>query len=222
MDPNRNVWNEQHKALRAALTSRDKWPQAVDLFFQVHSMVHTAELSQGSVYSLEDEIWPGLTEAQFRRIPPKAEHSIVWNIWHLARIEDVTMNILVAGQEQVFTTGGWQSKLGVTACETGNSMSQDEIVQLSQQVDLEALRAYRLAVGRSTQEVVKQLRPDLYKQKVDSVRLKRIVDEGAVLAASTGLLAYWGGLTMAGLLLMPPTRHNLVHINESLTLKNKK
>jgi hypothetical protein len=32
---------------------------------------------------------------------------------------------------------------------------------------------------------------------------------------------YWGGLTLAGLLLMPPTRHNLIHLNECVKIKKK-
>jgi hypothetical protein len=39
--------------------------------------------------------------------------------------------------------------------------------------------------------------------------------------AGRGVIGYWGGLTGAGLLLMPPTRHNLVHLNEMLKIKAK-
>ena len=46
-------------------------------------------------------------------------------------------------------------------------------------------------------------------------------DEGAVVEGARGLLDYWGGLTIAGLLLMPPTRHNFVHLNEAWMLKGK-
>jgi hypothetical protein len=35
------------------------------------------------------------------------------------------------------------------------------------------------------------------------------------------VLEYWGGLTYAGLLLMPPTRHNFIHLNEALRVKKK-
>jgi hypothetical protein len=38
-----------------------------------------------------------MTEAQICCIPPKGGHSIAWTLFHLARIEDITMNMLIAG-----------------------------------------------------------------------------------------------------------------------------
>ena len=59
------------------------------------------------------------------------------------------------------------------------------------------------------------------KQKVDPARLERVLAEGAVVDEARGVLDYWGGLTYAGLLLMPPTRHNFIHLNEALRVKKK-
>jgi hypothetical protein len=36
-----------------------------------------------------------------------------------------------------------------------------------------------------------------------------------------GIVDYWGSRTIAGLLLMPPTRHNFTHLNEARMLKQK-
>lgn len=35
------------------------------------------------------------------------------------------------------------------------------------------------------------------------------------------IIAYWGGRTLAGLLLMPPTRHNFLHLSEALRIRQK-
>jgi hypothetical protein len=83
------------------------------------------------------------------------------------------------------------------------------------------LRAYRIAVGRRTEKIVRQLTPDELKQKVDPVRLQQVKDEGAVVAAASVITDYWGGRTIAGLLLMPPTRHSFLHLNEALRIKQK-
>jgi len=58
-------------------------------------------------------------------------------------------------------------------------------------------------------------------EKVDPERLNQILKEGAVVEEAHEVLEYWGGLTYAGLLLMPPTRHNLIHLNEGLRIKKK-
>jgi hypothetical protein len=156
-----------------------------------------------------------------RRIPQKEEHSLAWLLWHMARIEDVTMNLLVAGAPQLFTIEKWQGLLSVSVQDTGNATARETIVQLSQTVDIEALRAYRQAVGRRTRETVRQLLPEQLKQKVDPKRLRRVMDEGAVVPEAQGLIDYWGRRTIAGLLLMPPTRHNFIHLNEAARLKRR-
>jgi hypothetical protein len=43
-----------------------------------------------------------------------------------------------------------------------------------------------------------------------------------VVEAAAGLLDYWGRRTIAGLLLMPATRHNIVHLNEAARIKQKR
>jgi hypothetical protein len=48
------------------------------------------------------------------------------------------------------------------------------------------------------------------------------MDEEAVVEAARGVVDYWGRLNIAGLLLMPPTRHCFVHLNESLRLKQRR
>ena len=184
-------------------------------------MVHAAAMSQTGLWSFQDEAWQGVSEAAARRIPPGGEHSLAWLTWHIARIEDVTMGILVAGGPQILESGRWQAQLNTGCRHTGNLMSAEEIVQLSAAVDLDAMLAYRLAVGQRTREVIRQLAPADLRRRVDPARLQRLADEEAVAPAAGDLLAYWGGLTIAGLLLMPPTRHPFVHLNEALRIKSK-
>ena len=54
-------------------------------------------------------------------------------------------------------------------------------------------------------------------------RLNRILNEGGVLdvEGSRWLLDFWGKKNVAGLILMPVTRHQLVHLNDSMKIKKK-
>jgi hypothetical protein len=65
-------------------------------------MLHSAQMAQAGLWSFEDEVLQGLADPDLRRIPPDEEHSITWVLWPLARIEDVTMNLLVASRPQLF------------------------------------------------------------------------------------------------------------------------
>jgi DinB superfamily len=221
MNPDRKFWNQQQQALRQELAHADSHHKAIELFLSQHAMVHSAEMSHAGLWSFEDEILDRITGQQMRLIPRNCDHSIAWVLWHITRIEDVTMNLLVAGSPQVLLREGWLERMKISVRDTGNAMDADRVVALSETVNLEALRAYRLSVGRRTREIAELLQPEEFKRKVDPTRLQKISLEGAVLEAASDVLGYWGGLTIAGLLLMPPTRHNFIHLNEALRVKQK-
>ena len=222
MELNRKHWNEQQKLLRQALTKSGDYQSAINLFLRQHAMVHRAEMSQMEAHSFADEVWQDASDEMVRCVPPKFEHSITWIIWHLARIEDMTMNGLLAGKPQVFHQDDWLPRLNITIHHSGNVVMDDaDVTKLSQTIDIDALKSYRLAVGRSTREAVRSLQAEEFKQKVDPIRLQELLDNGSVIAEASDLLDYWGNLTKTGLLLMPPTRHNFIHLNEALKVKMK-
>lgn len=219
MEEHRKDWNKQQKMLRALLENEDSHSEAISSFLSQHSVLHSVKMDQGKVWSFEDDVLNDLEEHAARRIPGNEEHSIAWCIWHIARIEDVTMNILVADRPQLFLEDQWRDRLGIAVVHTGNVMEDEDIEVLSNSIDIQALRDYRCAVGRRTQEIIKALKPEEILQKVQPDRLQKVVDEGAVVQAALGLIEYWSRRTIAGLLLMPPTRHNFVHLNEASKLK---
>lgn len=219
MDTNRQQWNQGHQKLHRALSANDG--QAIELFLIQHAMVHSQKMSGTKGWFFEDEVLGDILEEQFRCIPPKSEHSIAWILFHIARIEDITMNMLVAGTDQLFVHDHWMKKLNVNIAHSANSMDNWSVTALNTHMDIAALRAYRQAVGRRTREIVRKLKPEELKQKVDPARFQKVMDEGALLPEAIGILNYWSKRTIAGLLLMPPTRHNFLHLNEALRIKQK-
>jgi hypothetical protein len=91
----------------------------------------------------------GLTDAQLRQCLDR-HNSIVWLLWHIARVEDFIINIGVRAVPQVFDRDGWQSRLGVTRRDIGTGMSDKEVAEFSARVDVAAVRAYRAAVAQET------------------------------------------------------------------------
>jgi hypothetical protein len=221
MDDNRKFWNAQQKELQAILSRPEEHHRAIQLFLQQHAMVHSGSMSRSNLHSFEDEVCQGLSGQAFRIIPPGMEHSIVWILWHLARIEDVTMNLLVAGGTQVFFDQNWDRQIGAPIHDSGNAIRQQGVLALSLAVHVEILRAYRVAVGCRTREIVRHLSSGQLKQKVDPGRLLKVKGEGGVIHAAEEVITYWSRRTIAGLLLMPPTRHNFLHLNEAARVKAK-
>jgi hypothetical protein len=220
MDANHKQWNQGQQNLRRALTANEH-QKAIELFLIQHAMVHSAKVSKAELWSFEDEVLNHLTEDQIRCVPRGGEHSIAWILFHLARCEDITMNMLVAGTPQLFVRDGWRKKLKINIIHSANSMDDAGVATLSAKIDVDALRAYRQSVGRRTREVVRKLKPEELRKKAEASRLHQVMEEGAVLPEAIGILTYWSKRTVAGLLLMPPTRHNFLHLNEALMTKQK-
>lgn len=219
LNPDRKFWNEQQKILQSVLSRKGEHQNAIELCLSQHGMVHTAMMAQSGLWSFEDELWQGMSEDSFRRVPGNGDYSIAWHLWHCTRIEDITMNLLVAGNTQILDNDSWLEKMKVAVRDTGNAMDREAVEALSAAIDMEALRAYRLAVGRRTREIIKKLQPEELKQNVEAFRIQRVLDEGDVVEAAKWLTEYWSKRKIAGLLLMPATRHNFVHLNEASRIK---
>lgn len=218
----RKLCLKQQSELRKLMKDPNQHIEAMQLFFSQHAMLHSAIMAGTEPWSFEDEVLDDLSGAEIRRVPKNQDHSVAWNIWHIARIEDVAMNLLVAGSPQVFIQDKWLERLQINVRDTGNAMSPKGVEELSASIDIEGLREYRVAVGRRTRSIVAELQPEELRSKVEPPRLQRVLDEGAVVEAAKGLTEYWGRRDIVGLLLMPASRHMLVHLNECLKIKRKR
>ena len=215
----RRQWSTDQKQLRSMLSSGDQLQEAKELFYSQHAVLHNREVSDTDTWSYADQVFEGLSQSQLRKIPENQDHSLIWILWHISRIEDVTMNILIADGVQVYHHNGWKQKLNAAIHHTGNNINDTDVLALSQQVNSDQLFEYRIEVGRQTRRIVSTLSREELAQKVSRDRLDRILDEGAVLQGSEELITYWSRRKIFQLLLMPPTRHLLVHLNEALALK---
>ena len=213
-------WNPRQARMKQLLRDKSGFAEAIRLCLELHGMVHFSEVAKRR--TMADELWEGLSEEDFAVIPRGSEFSIAWYFWHVARIEDLTVNLLIAGGDQILDDK-WMKNLGACARDTGNAMDDDETIALSRSLDKKWLRKYRNAVGLRTRSVVKSLKPADLKRKVEKSGLDRILAEGGVLEDenSVWLLDFWGKKDVGGLLMMPVTRHQLVHLNDCAKIRKK-
>lgn len=113
MESKRKTLNKKQTQLRDLLLTFKQHTKAINLFLAHHSTLHSLKVNDKSDWSYEDEILSDLTEDKFRYIPANYNHSIAWCLWHLARIEDVTMNILIDNSSQILHKNNWLQKLNI-------------------------------------------------------------------------------------------------------------
>jgi hypothetical protein len=221
--------------LREIIRVEDRFDEAMKLCYKIHAFVHESSVSAGEdainiddkiIYdgdqTLADAACENLRDIDYYTMPTVKDVTIAWNIWHLARIEDITMNILVGGGNQVFDEK-WRGVLNTEVKDTGNAMSDDEIIKLSKELNKPALLEYRRAVGKRSREILASLRPADMKRKF----MKECVESIPILGCLTEqpdsiwLMDFWGRKDVAGILLMPLTRHQEGHLNDCIKLKKK-
>ncbi|KNY25846.1 DinB family protein [Pseudobacteroides cellulosolvens] len=213
-------WNLKQKRLTETIRNPSLFAEAKRLLVDMHSSVHFAEMSGQKEATLIDQLWDGMQNYDFAIMPSEKAVTIAWNIWHITRIEDLTINILVNETNQVLSDE-WLSRLHIHVTDTGNAMSDDEIMDFSKRIDIEALKDYRIAVGLQTQKILSKLKSEDMKRKIKSEGLTKIFNEGGILEHpdSIWLLDFWGKKDVAGIILMPITRHQIVHINDGFKIK---
>ncbi len=131
------------------------------------------------------------------------------------------MNILAADNDQILHKDNYEYRLKAGFIHSGNGMSEEEVAGLSSAIDIDTLLAYRLDVGKRTRSIITSLQPEQLKAKISTERIKRLSEEQAVKASEQWLIEYWGNKSIAGLVLMPATRHNFMHLNKSMRIKHK-
>lgn len=215
-------WNPKQASLKDLLSKKDSFNEAISIALELHSFVHSSEVSDIIVKTYLDELMENLDESLYKSMPNVKGWTIAWNLWHITRIEDIASNILISEKGQVFNQE-WQKRMNVSVTDTGNAMTKDEIAAFSSSIDMKVFQQYRDAVGKRTRQVIKELELQELKRKVSPNSLKRVLDEGGVLEIeeSRWLLDFWGRKNVAGLLQMPITRHQIVHINDSMRLRKK-
>lgn len=206
--------SEMHKELGAVIRKKGELQTARRLFLSLHAKLHRSDISDGPENET-DRLFEDLADTEYRVMPTAKDETIAWALWHIARIEDLTMNLLAAETNQVFSDD-WEKRMNAPLTDTGNALSDDGIMALSFSLDIPALCAYRNAVGTRTRQIVSELSAEDLKRRVSPGSLGKVLEQGGVTpeADSIWLLDFWGKKDVAGLLLMPPTRHVMLHLND--------
>ncbi len=223
MEPTKKAWNEDHKILRGLLKKEPTFKSAIDLLMDQHARVHASDVSGIECMTFEDKLWKGTDEITFRTGQNKKGRTIAYSMWHSARIEDITMNLLVADEEQIIDQDNWMERINSPIYDTGNALNSDDILKFSRKIDMQALKEYRKAVGKKTGKIVNLLVYGDLKRKALETGLEKAMALGAVAndENSLWLIDFWGKKTVSGILLMPATRHHFMHINESMEAKKR-
>lgn len=150
--------------------------------------------------------------------PHPRTNSVAWNLWHIARAEDVGVNRFVANEPQVLNTD-WMQRMNLPLRHHGYAMTLAEVDELNRAVNLEGLHGYRRAVAARTRKVVANLESVDLERAMDAQRLRLILDdEGVAHPAAQGLFENYLGRTAGRNLMTYGATHGFQHVGEIDTI----
>ena len=186
-------------------------------FLDQHARFHAADVGGGAPASFSDRVLGGLDVKTLRARPLPSVNSIAWLVWHMARVEDVVVNLVIVAGAQVLDDS-WIRRLAVDRRDIGTAMTSDEVGALSARIDLDALAAYRSAVGRRTREVVRALAPSAWDEEIVEADTARAAAVGAFAPEAEWVPGFWRKQTRSTRLGAMCT-HNAMHVGEAVTLR---
>jgi hypothetical protein len=189
----------------------------VAFFLSQHAAVHALEVS-GRAFPAQ-LAFDDLSADQMRIRPGEGLNSLVWLLWHMARTEDVAINVVVAGSDQVLDVE-WTHRMNVPWRIIGTGMTDSEVGELTARADVPSVLAYRSAVGIRTRQVVQALRAGAWDEPVAEDDIKRAAAAGAFREWDTGLPHPWLGWSRADQIASSALRHNAAHIGEAVTIRS--
>ena len=190
-------------------------------FLMQHSRLHSVEVGGGASYG--DRVFGGLTDDQMRKRPGRGLNSLVWLLWHMARTEDVALNLVVVDGEQVLDDE-WVRRMNIPSRTIGTGMPEGDVGDLTLRCDVEAVRAYRAAVGRRTHDVVRGLRPEAWDEVLGFTDTARAAAAGAFAPNTPWVdeVGYkpWQGHSRAFQISGSAIGHNAMHFGEAVTIRS--
>jgi hypothetical protein len=190
---------------------------ARDLFLDQHAAVHSAAVG-GNKLSAAERTFAGLSDEQMRVRPREDLNSLAWLMFHIARAEDIWVNVLLAGRGQVFDDG-WPKRLGITRRDFGIGMTSAEVTDLTRSIDVAALSQYRDAVGRRTREIISGFKPTDWDGAIDAAAVQRAAADGAFGPRTEVIAKGMPGRPRMAVLSGIALIHSAAHMGEAATVR---
>lgn len=184
-----------HKELNKIIRKLEMWEISKNLFINLY-------------LELKNKI-----DNLFKELNDYKNENIIWNLWHIMRIEDLIVNILICEKESILNEK-LKNELNISITDTGNSLTKEEIKKFAKNINIKKLKYYSDKISKNTINLIKRLKAEDIKRKINKINLEKIINGCGVTKDNLWLIDYWGKKDITGLLLMPLSRHIIVHLNQ--------
>lgn len=115
----------------------------------------------------------GLTQEEINWQPNPEANSIGLILLHASRSEDSFIQTRMRGKPQVWETGKWYEKMGLTAAETASGYTAEQLAKFKTP-DVKTIMAYWDAVQTETRGYLKSFDPEDFEKKITFGRMGEV------------------------------------------------
>ncbi|NLU51616.1 MAG: phage head-tail adapter protein [Clostridiaceae bacterium] len=202
-------WSEKNKRIQILLGKETTYKEGIELLiaFRQEMFEQISQIVNG--YPVE-----AFYQMPFANANGYHNKTLSYSIWHIFRIEDIVAHTLIARDEQIFVTGGYQKKIGSPIITTGNELQGQEIADFSRKLNVRSLYEYAKEVMISTNSILLNLEYSQMKISYLDTDKERLRESGCISQDKNAiwLIDYWCGKDIRGLIKMPFSRHWIMHI----------
>ncbi|MDE6194643.1 MAG: phage head-tail adapter protein [Muribaculaceae bacterium] len=198
-----------NKKMQLELRKEISFASGIDTLLKLRSILFETVESFFGILSKEDfSAMPYVNAKGFHN------KNVAYSIWHIFRIEDIVVNSLIRDVIQVFFTGKYQRRINSDIITTGNELIKSQITDFSKKLDLKELWSYASEVKTNTDVFLRTLSyNDMNKKfspdKKQYLKSLNVVGNEPI---SNWLIDYWCNKDIKGLIMMPLSRHWIMHI----------
>ena len=91
----------------------------------------------------------GLSDDELCWQPALESNSIDWLVWHMARVEDNLINVVLQRREPIWERDGWGERLGISYAGAGAGMTMHEIRAMGK-IDVMKVMEYYRSIRKET------------------------------------------------------------------------
>ena len=239
------AWSELNKKMQIQLKKEATFADGIETLFELRN-----ELMQVADEFFRDLSREEFCAIPFLNAEGHHSKTVAYSFWHIFRIEDIVANTLIAGEliagkkidnetarlgtktsgmnehfcrEQIFFRGCYKERTKSPIITTGNELVKQQIADFSHQLNLAELQNYIHEVRTETEKILSTLSYSDLKKKVSAERRKELESLNVVNPdeSAAWLIDYWCGKDFRGLILMPFSRHWIMHIEAALRIVGK-
>lgn len=93
----------------------------------------------------------GLSDDELRWKPTLHANSIDWMVWHMARVEDNLVNLVLQNHDPIWQRDGWSERLAIPYSGAGAGMTMNEIRAMGQ-IDVPLVMDYYRSIRNETSD----------------------------------------------------------------------